>query len=259
MNISEKPYDVPIKNRLKMIAIHTTNVCNISCKECSHKGFRNENSFHMNLNDLKKFIKRSVELNQKYDTIILSGGEPTCWINIEDGLKIIKKSNISKKISIITNGINTKKIISISHLLNRIDVSNYGTFNSDNISYLKKQANCEVKVLEENNYHVVRPTVLDNNFYPPECTSSNITVIKDKIYWCPNIYTLSRDFNTVPTWCCNLEDDWVKYFKSLKENKYPNVCSTCLANKKLFKYLVDNNKLVLFTEENTQYFNHKEI
>jgi hypothetical protein len=100
----------------------------------------------MSLKQIKKFVDEAINLNYRWDSIKLRGGEPTLHPNILDILKILKKYknfHPESKIILLTNGIGEKVNKVLSSLPDWICIQNsykesgkydYSFFNSYNVA-----------------------------------------------------------------------------------------------------------------------------
>lgn len=87
------------RNRIYQLWINPLHECNKQCSFCyernQKKSFR-----HMRLEEFKKIVKKARQ--EKILKIILSGGEPTLWPDLDKAIKFAKKNNI--KVELYTNG-----------------------------------------------------------------------------------------------------------------------------------------------------------
>jgi MoaA/NifB/PqqE/SkfB family radical SAM enzyme/GT2 family glycosyltransferase/glycosyltransferase involved in cell wall biosynthesis len=97
--------------------IELTYRCDSQCIMCDLWDYHTRSSYQqreLNLNEIKQFVEESGKL-KKIKTVVLSGGEPFLRRDLEEicGYFIKKFPNIS--IGILTNGVNTKNIITTTN------------------------------------------------------------------------------------------------------------------------------------------------
>lgn len=111
---SKSTKDVQIGRRLfrpnmNKIEIDITYVCNLGCDACNRSCSQAPTKEQMDIQNIKCFIKESIELKKKWDLINVLGGEPTLHPQIEEIIsclieKYIRSYSRNTKLQIVSNG-----------------------------------------------------------------------------------------------------------------------------------------------------------
>ncbi len=98
------------------IEIDITYLCNMNCINCNRSSSQAPSNEYLTVEQIKKFIKESIDRNLKWKRIALLGGEPTLHPNIIEILNLLlkfkKDHTPSTRIQLVTNG-SGKKVNSI--------------------------------------------------------------------------------------------------------------------------------------------------
>lgn len=101
MNIN----NYPVMNKIEL---HITYLCNSTCPNCSNQCSQAPSSESMSLDDVKKFIDDSIQLNYKWEQIVLHGGEPTLHKDFEEMCRMLNayksSHNQSVNLYVCSNG-----------------------------------------------------------------------------------------------------------------------------------------------------------
>ncbi|HNV97387.1 MAG TPA: 4Fe-4S cluster-binding domain-containing protein [bacterium] len=102
------------KRSTSAIEIDITYKCNLSCANCNRSCSQLKTNESMTIDQIKDFIKQSIERNIKWKKISLVGGEPLIHENIFEIINLILdyKNHFSRKtkIYLVTNGILEEKL-----------------------------------------------------------------------------------------------------------------------------------------------------
>lgn len=111
----------------KIIELFLTNECNLQCINCQSSCRQLPSKEYMSLEQIKKFVKESLELRWDWELIKLYGGEPTLHPQFFDVIKILKKykdSNPNCEFWILTNGAGKEVQEKLSKLPDWITINN---------------------------------------------------------------------------------------------------------------------------------------
>jgi hypothetical protein len=96
------------KANLDIIEIDVTYHCNLSCFSCDRVCGQAPSDERMSIEQIKKFVRQSVDNNKKWKRITLLGGEPTGHPDIIEILNILlnykKKHSSETEIQLVSNG-----------------------------------------------------------------------------------------------------------------------------------------------------------
>ncbi|MFH1835177.1 MAG: radical SAM protein [Methanobacteriota archaeon] len=116
---------------LKKVEIEITTRCNLHCYNCDRSCRQAPSRESMSLEQIKKFVNESINLNWDWECIGVIGGEPTLHPEIIKILKILKKFKLFKrnnnnecKIEVVTNGFGTATNKVLSNLPLWVDIRN---------------------------------------------------------------------------------------------------------------------------------------
>lgn len=254
MNLEERkelplngPSNYRVDNNIiytKTMEINATKHCNLSCRGCSHSAptFKDAEydleTLKMDLNKLKSFIR--------CDIIRVVGGEPLLHSNFMELIKIIKESNISNKISLITNGILLPTIdIMIFNNIDELEVSIYPLNEKMSVrikEYVQEISHyfTKVRLLEYNSFREPftneksQDEELVQNVYDT-CQISHfwrcITIDNGFLYRCPQSMINAVKTNDYSD-ALKIDDisDY-RYILSFLENNFPiKYCYKCLGS-----------------------------
>ena len=108
----------------KAVEINAVRHCNLSCRSCSHSAPISSKQIYDS-----EILERDLKSISKYlhcDYVRLLGGEPLLHPNLLDILKIIKKSEISEKTCLVTNGLLLSKLTDeMLQFIDKIEISLY--------------------------------------------------------------------------------------------------------------------------------------
>lgn len=82
---------VPWETCLNRIELEITSYCSLACHNCDRSIRQAPTGEHMSLEQINKFVQESLDLNYKWYTIVIYGGEPTLHPDFFEILTSIKK------------------------------------------------------------------------------------------------------------------------------------------------------------------------
>lgn len=112
----------------KIIAIDITYVCNLKCNNCVRSCKQAPTSERMNVKQIERFMKESIDANVKWEKIRLMGGEPTLHPDLLEIIRLLlnykKEFSPDTAIEIVTNGYGRTVNNVLSRLPKDVEVSN---------------------------------------------------------------------------------------------------------------------------------------
>jgi hypothetical protein len=192
----------------------------------------------MSLEELDHFILSCKTRNIRFDFIELTGGEPTLWPLFEEGVKKLVESEITERVTFITNGSSPELAVRVANQHNLRYVVSKTQATPAQIEYHK---NYGVGVSWNTEPHIECPTSLHLENVPASCSQKQSRegfVVRElcydqgKVWYCctaeANMRRLGVDD---PTLCCNFDDDYDTFFKDRKFDR--TICGSCLCNSRM--------------------------
>lgn len=228
----------------RAIEINAVRQCNLSCRSCSHSSpIAPCNEY--NPEDIERdLLKISQYLHSEF--VRLLGGEPLLHSNFLEVLKVIKRTNISDKICLVTNGILLDNISDeMLKYIDKIEISMY-PLNKTLLQKIKSNAlklsekGVKVRILEYSDFREsISQYSTDNQelkqlIYETCQVAHNwrcITVDNDKLYRCPQSMIYSEKNNDFSdSICISKLSNIYDLLAFLENNYYLNSCSCCFGS-----------------------------
>ncbi|MBE2220667.1 MAG: radical SAM protein [Anaerolineae bacterium] len=112
-------------NSFEMLIFFVTGRCNAKCHHCFY--WENLGPTHVGLS-LEK-IEKVAHSMPNFGTLLLSGGEPTLRSDLPEIIKIFRRNNNIRNVSVPTNGLLPERIADLAERIAQIDPEMYVTFN----------------------------------------------------------------------------------------------------------------------------------
>ncbi len=221
------------------LLIYVTSECNLSCKWCNQKYTMSQNEgYEMSMEEVHAIVESCKRRNIRFNYIELTGGEPTLWKHIREGVAAFRR--ISNEVTLVTNGNNPELILSL-------DLRTWGVSASQATkAQLEKYRNSTSGSIFYNAHsHKQTPDKPLPDTLPADCGVSYLphkriqqnsyTYIRGKVYYCCTAFPLSEKVGLTPDLVCDFEDNFIAKFADKTFNK--SICSYCLCNKKVWMQL----------------------
>ena len=226
------------------ITIRTTTLCNNSCPECSARPWMlNNPNYHTSLDDIRGFIFHTVESGYFFNQILLSGGEPTLWVNLMEASRLLadSKQRITASFKMYTNGsiIESSGTGIIDELLRYIDfiyVTNYGPRNSRARDMVSSKYRDGRVVVINNNLHFVRPRSPVDSSLPADCGCDAFCLFNGSIDLCSPPRTIMYDMGKVP-------EDFPYFSETLGHRYLDRLLTVDKFNQEFCRYCTANRKV----------------
>jgi hypothetical protein len=226
------------------LSIKTTSLCQMYCKHCTVIPWMQQHpDYHVSIEDIKNLIKYSKESNYKWKFILLSGGEPLLWENLEEGTVLLYKSGITDNLTMFTNAmaVNEKNIGRIGIVIDNLHNFRISAYKSNRkkIDYVVKKFGNRVNVVERE-VRAIAPTEPIKNSLPADCHCRAYSLVDGYIDACGPARTilckiegmfLGDDVKSV-----KLQKNFLDFYKEYpKYNR--KICQYCISNSKVEKHL----------------------
>jgi hypothetical protein len=221
------------KHVFESVVLNVTTECTRNCEHCSQQYWmRDFPNYHMGLHEVNLFITNSIRQGVSWDNVIICGGEPLLWNNLEAGSRMIRESGICNHLTILSNGDPIDKLVAIQYLFDTIEISNYKNGNAERI---KNEWGDKVKLVQGR--HLPYPDKLLNVSPPTKCMCDRPCYHNGHMFPCGNTYTVNKRFNKpFDKFMKNINDDWADWLLRVKKYHQPG-CLGCLSNQKVWKLM----------------------
>jgi hypothetical protein len=190
----------------------------------------------MNLYEVNKFINLTKQSNyDKFKSIIVSGGEPLLWRNLEEGVKALRESNLAEAIHVFSNGINTEKVTpKVIDNIHVLRVSRYKE-NAIALNDLAKRYGSKI-VIVDRMVHTPIPDKFYDNVLPAKCHCEGYALCDGVMYACPMIPAVAKEMKIplmdLPLTYCKLQVNWAEVLNKFTRENH-KLCKACIGNLKV--------------------------
>lgn len=227
------------------MSLYTTSVCNLTCGECIMQFQMDaDKKYHMPLDELSDFLKFSLISGYRFQ-VLLSGGEPLLWKNLEDGLRLLRNSSVIEKITMFSNGMYPDRVTQeIAENIDVIRVSYY-QYNEKHMVILKNKWPSKVEIVDKQEFWKNPTSAVPKEIaLPVECLNAPFHLYNRNVYACSHCNTLSLHSGSKVKLSNALGVNFLNGIMDLKEGLAEDVCTWCISNKKVREYVekVDNTE-----------------
>lgn len=237
----------PIRwSSLYRVDIFLTGRCNINCAHCSQKGYRQD---HADIDKAVVFKVIDRIRDSKLKTkISYTGGEPTLHPDFPEIVEYVAKNlPFDTYINLLSN------LTYLDIICDSIDkgyvkgvYSNLANCHAKNADELLSRYGKDVVKLSSYG-HLPLPKTPVWDSIPADCHCPGVALMGNKIYACPNLYSLAKQHGYLhddDPLVCDVDDDWIEYFKKNENMKYRNyLCTLCPSNAYVKKEITENEKV----------------
>ena len=212
------------------LSIWVTSKCNLSCKWCVAKYTKElYKDYEMPIEEINDIVNSCKRRNLYFDVIDLTGGEPSLWTNIREGVKLF--GEISDEVILTTNGNNPSLIKSLG--LKTIILSS----SQSTADQLKEYGDTNMKIYYNAHQHKKPPIQPVPNSLPAICSrltymdgrpQRKYIYVKGNVYECCCLLNLGDKIDIKESAICDFEDDFITKLNNIDFNDIK--CSYCLSN-----------------------------
>ena len=218
------------------LLIWVTSDCNLKCKWCSQRYTMDQHrGYQMTMYEVIYIVQSCLHRGIYFETIELTGGEPSLWEHLEEGTRYFEK--ICNEVTLVTNGNNPERIIALD--LKRWIVSSSQATRQQ----VEKYTPVRTRVWFNNHNHKPMPDEPIADSLPASCCVSrdpfteepqiNMLYLQGKVWFCCNAYALSEKAGVTEDLWCHFENDFMGKFTEREFDKA--ICSYCLCNGKIWE------------------------
>ena len=242
---AKRPAKVNFSQPLYRVSFFVTGRCNMNCGFCSQKQFR-DNHGDMDLAVAKQVID-TIKTSDIRPIFSVTGGEPTLWPHLVELFEYASAAKCFTESWMFSNG---TLIEHIEKLIGGglLDFYRTNAANCRSECYeIKKRFPENVKISPAGHYSIIKKMKL--NSIPAECNCPGVAVQGDKIYACPNMYSITKRHKLdiepyIGRFIYSVDDDWISGMREHELEKYQaRFCMYCEANKKCQRQITDEKVL----------------
>ncbi len=209
--------------------------CTRDCPECSQRGFRRSNHGYVaSLEAIEKWIGCTKDSGYApYRSLILTGGEPLLWENLEEGVRLLRESGLGQQVNLFTNGDPSELVTdSLMDSLSTLRISHYGD-NSESIARLKKRYGSLVDVAQRQRHYPIPKTLTGRSVLPARCGCEGPALLGGRVYGCSMLVTvadeLGLDLAAYPESHCKLQVGYLELLAGFPRTLH-DCCRACIGN-----------------------------
>ena len=225
--------------------IFTTSRCTRSCPQCSQRGFRKDKAYGLPIANLEEWIDCTKKSGYPlYDSVILTGGEPLLWDNLEEGVHLIAQAKVGKQLSLFSNGDRLDLVTdSLMESLTTLRLSHYGN-NTTKIKSLKECYGSKVTIIERQQHYPIPTELAGDEVLPAQCGCEGPALIGRQVYGCAMLVTVANelgiDLTEYPESQCKLQVGYLELLAGFPRTRH-DCCRGCIGNLSLRKNTVSAN------------------
>lgn len=215
------------------LSIFCTTRCNLRCPLCACRDLMDRvPGYDMGLDELRHFVARCEELQLHFAWAWFTGGEPTLWPNLVEGVRILAGSACFGKLRINTNGAAIEQLEPVIDLLANVRMSVYKS-NAKRAAELAPVRE-QYKLGFWSEPHRKLPDGPVPNSLPGACICPIPGYFLGRVYVCPGAYgNLPRMGHRLdnPELSCHVDDDFATYYRQRMDTRfYSDCCQWCISN-----------------------------
>jgi hypothetical protein len=218
---------------LNNLSIIATTRCNLACPLCMLQWLmRDRPRYDLPLDELAHFITRCEEMELYFAWAWFTGGEPTLWPHLAEGVKMLSDSPSFGKLRLNTNGANIGALDPIRDKLANVRMSVYHA----NLEKAKElyPIRAQYKIGFWSEPHRAAPEQPIDGGLPAPCICPIMSYFDRRVYVCPGGYSVAAKTGTPlddPRYSISVDEDFAVFYEA-NETKRLNqpLCQSCLSN-----------------------------
>jgi organic radical activating enzyme len=222
------------------LILNVISACTLSCEHCGQGSWRNnDKKYQISIDQVKQLLDINKLSDYNIKELIISGGEPTIWKDLEPCLELFKEyKGMIKTITLFSNG--TRPINdNILKNINKLIISLYRESDIDNIMEIKQKCiefGVKFKLKNKDKFYPwPKDKVIDS--VPGECVCQFLSLLGDEISVCGEIFEIEKRYNLdVSSFKSKVEVGFLNKFNNVKFGHF-DICSYCIENVNVQKYL----------------------
>lgn len=224
--------------KIESIMVEVCASCQNKCIFCAHNGMISAyGGYQLEIKELEKFIDYTKDSGYFFEIMHVHGiGEPLLWNHFDEGMKLLKKSDIAGKIIVTTNGLLLDKIRDETwQHIDLLSVSVYPDYPKRSLLQEKKDKYKDKIQINLTTLFRAKPIRGYHHKIPCYCICHGPMFVKDKIFlYCgPPVFDAAK-LSSMDIFKCRELYVEIKpnYLESFDEEKIGNIkfCNYCCAN-----------------------------
>jgi len=215
--------------------IFVTAACTRHCPNCSQRGFTNQNSgYNLSLADLGAWIACTKASGYPpYHSVILTGGEPLLWDNLEEGTRLLCQAKVGRQLNLFSNGDKLEHVTDkLMESLTMLRLSHYGN-NDKSIKSLKKRYGNKVVIVDRQRHFPIPTKLAGNEILPAKCSCGGPALLGQQVYGCAMLVTVANelgiDLSKYPESQCKLQVGYLELLAGFPRLNH-DCCRGCIGN-----------------------------
>lgn len=219
------------------LSLYVTSACSLQCEHCIMGGLmKSARGYQMSLEEVSRFIRISEESKYSFD-VVLTGGEPTAWRNLAQGVKLLQASSACHTVTMYTNAVSVRRFIElgVAEDLDHIRVSRYST-NEQSVDELETHFPTKISIVPRDEFWQ-NPDSPVRKSLPVRCLNPEVLVYNEQIYACPHSASIAATIESNTKICKPLEKNFLKGLNIIKFFQQWDICTRCISNGRVRKQL----------------------
>jgi len=223
---------------LPHLSIFTTTRCNLACPLCLAQWLmRARPGYDLPFDELCHFVDRSEALGVYWETIRLTGGEPTLWPPLEDAVERLHASPAFGHLIVNTNGAVIERLRNHRDEIGTVRLSVYSS-NVDRVREIwPDRGHYNLSLWNES--HRAVPDQPVANSTPSPCICPVNSYFDGRLYRCP-VYTVqAKNAHPLddPEYSCDVDADFLAFALANREARHhADLCRLCISNGIVYRH-----------------------
>jgi len=217
-----------------LISLLVTSACGMHCEHCIMRHLlRAQKDYQMSLEEVQAFIEASERSGYKFD-IMLTGGEPSLWKHLKNGVLMLKRSRICGSLMVFTNATSIESLLDeeVIGAIDKLWISNYKTTDPENVKILQERYASKIDLHNMFEFwETPQGPVADT--LPAECLNGEIFLCNYQVYACPHSASIAHGNGSTILLSNPLRPGFIKGLSRIKNNQQKEICAWCISNNKL--------------------------
>jgi organic radical activating enzyme len=185
----------------------------------------------MSVEEIKELLHFSAISKYSFD-FILTGGDPLLWNNLEEGLVALRKSPVTKSITMFTNAMFHKRLTQKSvDCLDAIRISHYDG-NESHMDEMKKTWPDKVHIVDRTEFWE-NPSEPVEGSLPAQCLNPETLYYNRRVYACPHSASIAKKNGSEVQTFFDLKSNFLNDYRAIRIGQEKDICSMCISNMKV--------------------------